>query len=292
MKNKIVVIALSLLSLFSCNFSKSVNVNLLNGLTTKGDGLSCDEVYLSDGEEKINRSSFVYGEIFTVYFENIEGFNKIDNSVFPGMSLSVTDEDENVVLEYEDMYADYSDGIDLSPLVLSAVITAAKPMTSKNSYTLQINIWDKKGDGTFEAKMDFDIVSNDHIKIESNGVSFDEIYLFSQERGVTITGNNAFFNENIYMMFEGLDGFTEEGGNVYAGLSITAKDADGEVILDEEDLLGDSGMEATAFKSQLAPNISFSNQNIKSPVTIEIEIWDKKSENSIQSMAELTLASN
>lgn len=291
MKNIIIVLGLSLLTLISCDFSKSVNVNLVTGLSTKGDGLSCEDVYLSDGENEINRSSFVYGELFTVYFENIEGFSKSDNNVFPGMSLSVKGEDGEVVLEYDDLYADYTDGVDLSPLVLSAVITAAKPMASNSNYTLLINIWDKKGEGTLEAKLDFDIVLNEHIKIEANGVSYDEIYLFSQERGVTITGNSAFFNENIYLMFEGLEGFSAEGGNVFAGLSITAKDANGEVILSEEDLLGDSGMEISEFSSQLAPNISFSDPEIKSPVAFEIVIWDKKSENRIQTKVELNLES-
>lgn len=289
MKSKLILIGLSLIVLLSCDFSKSVNKDLVTGLTTWGDGLSCEEVYLSDGDKVIKRNSFVYGESFFVYFDGIDGFTRVGDAVFPGMSLVVKSDAGETVLEYEDLYESYSDGMTFSPLVLNTVVTAASPMVSKGNYNLKIKIWDKKGEGTFEAKLDFQVVSNDKIKIESKGVSHKEIYLYSQERGKTITGNQAYFDENIYMIFEGLEGFTQEAGNVYPGLSITALDGSGVNVIDEADLIGDSGMNAAEFMEQLAPSMIFNSTGVTSPVTCDIIVWDKKGSNSIKAKVTLEL---
>ncbi len=276
-------------SFFSCDFRKSVSKDLNTGLTTNGDGLSCDNVYLSNGEQKLNGSSFTYGEKVYVNFENVEGFEKIGDNAFPGLQILVVSQEGDTVLQHDDLYAKYEDGINISPLLVQANITVADPMHSNKNYTLHVNIWDKKGKGTYKAKMDFNIVPNDQIKVESNGVSYNEIYLFSLERKATIIDNKAKFNENIYVIFEGLEGFKNEAGKTFIGLSKKVTDADGKVILNEEDLLGDSWMEATEIKSQLAPNFTLTNPDIKSPVTCEVKIWDKKSESKIETSAQVNL---
>ena len=49
MKTKMSVITLLLINLISCDFQKSVNIDVLTGLSTHGNGLGCDDVYISDG---------------------------------------------------------------------------------------------------------------------------------------------------------------------------------------------------------------------------------------------------
>jgi len=283
------VFVLVLITLISCDFRKSVNIDVLTGLNTLGDGLSCDDVYISDGENKLSRNTFTYGEKFYLNFDNIEGFNRIANSAFPGMQLYVTDQEGDTVLKNSDLYAEYTDGIDIDPLLLQTNLTVADPIHSINEYTLQINIWDKKGKGTFTAILDFDVIPNDQIIIESKNVSYGEIYLFSGESNSTITSNNANFNETIYLLFEGLDGFKHEGGMVHFGLSIIVSDAEGEMILNEEDLIGDTRMELSEFTSQIAPNFSINDPNTKNPVSSEIIIWDKNSECRISASTKLNL---
>lgn len=278
-----------LFTIFSCEFRKSVNKDLITGLTTKGDGLSCDNVYLSSGERKISRNSFTYGEKFYLNFENIEGFKKDKDHAFPGLQLFVISQAGDTVLKYNDLYADYTDGINISPLLLRTYLTVAEPIHSNNNYTLHANIWDKKGKGTFTAKMDFDVVPNKQITIENNGVSYNEIYLYSKEREIPITDSNVKFNENIYMIFEGLQGFKEETGKVFIGQSIKITDSEGNLILKEDDLIGDSSMESSDLKSRVAPNFIFTGSNIKNPVTCNISIWDKKSGSKIMASVKLNV---
>jgi len=289
MKIKLTVIILIMIALMSCDSSKSVSKDLITGLTARGDGLSCENVYLSDGEQEINRNSFTYGEKVYVNFENIEGFKKEGENVFPGLRLCVINHQGDTVMIYSDLYADYHDGISISPLLLQSNLTVADPIHSGNEYTLYIDIWDKNGEGTFKATLDFDVIPDEQIIIEKNNISYDEVYLFTMEGNNVIIDDEVNYNENIYLIFEGLDGFQEEGGKLFLGLSIKIWDKDGEIIMNEEDLIGDEEMEPFQIKEQLAPNFIIRDTSISSPVSCEIVVWDKRSNSNIRATVKLNL---
>ncbi len=210
MKFIIFLMVLSLATI-SCDFKKSFNKDLVTGLTTSGDGLDCEDVYISVDEEKINRDSFIYGEDVYLNFKGVEGFTKEGENVFPGMELYVTNKAGEKILFEKDLYADYPNGINFSPLQLNANLTVAKPIHSNNEYTLFLKIWDKKGDGTFTAEMDFSVKPNDKLEITTNKVTFNEIYLFSKNRIKVITNQKISFGENVYIIFEGLSGLNQVG---------------------------------------------------------------------------------
>jgi hypothetical protein len=281
-----------LLFMTECQFSQSVSKDLVSGLITKGDGLTCKNVYLSVRDERIDRNTFIYGEEFVMHFSNMEGFRKENDYVFPGMQLNVTGKSGDTVLQSKDLYIDYPNGMKLSPLVLTSEVTAAAPMRSNSNYTLHITIWDKKGNGKFHAKLDFKLTANEKIFIEALNVKYEEIYLFSKERGVVIPDNKIRFNENTYMLFEGLSGFKIENGLVFPGLSLKATDNEGSKILDYDDLFADytqSGFKLDDFKSQVAPSFELTGSEFKNPMHCEIIIWDKKSHALIKAKADLNV---
>ncbi|HBH84849.1 MAG: hypothetical protein A2X05_17930 [Bacteroidetes bacterium GWE2_41_25] len=284
-------IAILLLALMSgCQFSKSVNKDLLSGLLTKGDGISCDEVYLTIGDKKINRNTFVYGETFVVNFNKIEGFNNENESVFPDMSLLVLSMEGDTMLFAEDLYSNYPDGIKLDPLLLTSEVTVAAPMRSGREYKLNVGISDKKGDGAFSAGLAFKVVSSDKIITESTGVGYNEIYLYSGDQEKVIVDNKVGIDETTYFVFEGLTGFKEDGGMVYPGLSIKGTDKGGKLILDFKDLFADyseTGLSVTDFNKRVLSNFTLSGTEILNPLHCEILIWDKKGDAKIKSAADL-----
>jgi len=268
--------ALLLITFDSCQFAQSVEKDLATGMSTRGDGLSCEKVYLSDGENVIKRNTFIYGEVYYVNFDGLEGFVRDGMGAFPSMQLIIVSSQGDTVLYVNDMYDEFVQGIENEPLDLYGEVTVADPIHSGGKYTLYVNIRDKRGKGTFRAILKFDVVPDERISINSNQVSSNEIYLFSQQRGRTITDGQAEFNENIYMLFEGLEGFSVQEGKVYLGLSLEITDATGNLILDEADLLGDEGMSFEMVQEQLAPNFILTGSQIANPVTCKVRIWDKK----------------
>lgn len=289
MKTRTIIIFIYLLTMISCDFRNSVYKDLKTGMITKGKGLSCEDVFLTIGEMTIYKNTFIYGDVFKVNFKNIEGFESIDGHVFPGMSLIVTKENGDTLLKNNDIYADLISGTNHSPLLLTSEVTVAYPIHSNGKYTLDITIWDKKGDGVFTAKLDFDVIPNDRIEIEPNQVTYDEIYLYSQKKRKVITDNIAGFGENIYIMLEGLEGFKKEENMVNIGLSMTVMDAKNNLIVNEENLMGNSGLDYTEFHSQLAPNFILSGTQVSNPIKCDIIIWDKRGVGSIKVSTQLNI---
>lgn len=286
---RVILFALLIITVGSCDFSKSFDKDLSTGLSARGDGLSCEKVYLSDGEEIIKRNTFIYGETYFVNFDGMEGFERQGSGAFPSMQLVIVSEEGDTVLYVNDLYDGYSQGIENSPLDLYGEVTVADPIHSGGEYTLYVNVRDKMGSGRFRTVLDFKVVPDETIILTQNQVTYQEIYLYSQQRGRAITDGQAEFNENIYLLFEGLEGFSEEDGNVYLGLSLEVKDATGNLVLDEADLLGDDGMSADMVKDQLAPNFILSGSQIANPVNCKVRVWDKRGTAWINASTELVV---
>ena len=282
-------LATLLLTIYSCNFAQSVEKDLQSGLITRGDGLSCDDVYLSEGENIIKRNTFIYGETFYVNFDGMEGFERVGESVYPDMQLTIVSEHGDTALHLDDLYAAYEDGIDFSPLQLYSEVTVANPVHSGVRYTLHVDIQDKRGKGVYAATLDFTVVRDDKIQLSGKQLSAREIYLFSQQRDLTITNGQAGFDENIYLLFEGLEGFAVNAGQVQLGLSMMVKDADGNVVLDEADLFGESSLNYDDVHLQLASNFILTGSQVANPVSLAVRIWDKGSSAWISASTEIVI---
>jgi hypothetical protein len=284
MKTILSVILISIV-LASCKFSKSVKKDLVSGLTTTGSDLSCEDVYLKVDNEKTSRNSFVYGETFNICFNDIKGFTTENGNVFPGMEMIITGAEGDTLMQTDDLYKNYSEGMNYSPLQLTGDLTVADPIKSKGDYTLTVNIFDKKGTGTFKSKLNFRVTENEKIKADPKDVTYTEAYLFSQGKDKVITDNVVAFDDNIYLIVEGLKGFREENGNVFPGLKLNGTDSRKNIILDNDDLFTDyseTGIAASDFASRVSAHFKLTGVSFNNPLHCEVLIWDKKSNASLK----------
>lgn len=282
MKTRLILISTIATLLLSCDFNKSVKVDLLSGLSSKGNGLRANDVYVTVDDQKVKRNSFTYGERFYLNFSDVAGFKKEGANVFPGMELSVVNETGDTVMYYDDMYADKTNGVDVSPLFLNTYLTVAKPIMADNKYTLFVNIWDKKGEGTYQATFDFDVKPNEHIHIEKDkSISYDNVYLFSKEQGRTIVDNKINVGETYYLLIEGAQGFTINDGKISVGLSMKASDSNGGTIFNHEDMLGEGEWEVDLVKEQVSAEFILKDHAITAPADFEFVLYDKNSEHKL-----------
>lgn len=277
---------------FACDTKKSVHKDLITGLSTEGDGLSCEEVKILSGDKTIQRNSFIFGEEITFNFSNIEGFKESNGNIFPGMSIIVSDRNKDTVIKADDVYEKYSDGISLTPATLKADLTLARPIHSGNSYSLFINIWDKKGDGKFSAELNFEVKPNENIKAARHNCNYDELYLLSDRNKKVIIDNVINFDDNIYLIFEGVKEFSETDNKIFPGLSLEIKDGKNEVVLFDEDLFKDyesSGIDADSFKDRVSANFWFNGSEANNPLKLTAKLWDKSSDKYVSAETILTL---
>jgi len=279
--------------LTGCKFSTSVKKDLTSGLTSAGDDITCEDVYLTVNNERITRNSFIYGETLYINFDDVKGFTNENGKVFPGLVITVISQAGDTVWKTDDLYSQSKEGFNYSPLNLTADLTVAAPMQSKNEYSLFIDIWDNKGEGLFKTKFDFKVRENELITVETSGVSYNEAYLFSQGSNRIITDNKIRFDDNIYVIVEGLNGFKEENGMVYPGIGIKIIDAVNNVIVNSEDLFvkySEAGVAAADLTTRVSAHFSsIYGNNFINPLHCEALIWDKKSDAWIKAKTDMTL---
>jgi hypothetical protein len=291
MKTTFSVILISII-LTGCHFSKSVKKDLLSGLTTTGDVLTCDDVYLTVNDERITRNSFIYGETFYIHYSDIQGFTKENGKVFPAMEMSVIDKSGDTSLYFDDLYSGDKEGLSYSPLELSAHLTVATPLRSKDEYMMYINISDKKGPGKYSSEFKFKVSENKLIIAEPDGVTYDEVYLYSQGNDKAITDGKIKYDDNIYIIIEGFKGFKEENGLVFPGLNLKLTDAGKNQILNYEDLFSEydvTGISASDFASRVSSHFKLTGSGANNPLNCEVTIWDKKSNAKLKLTTDVTL---
>ncbi len=273
-----------------CQFRKSIEKDFITGLVTKGSGLSSDSVYLTQNDKKIKRTTYTYGETFYVNFNNLEGFTEENGSVFPGMQIVVTDNNKKTIMKVDDLYADKTTGVNLSPLLLRSKLVLGNPIYSNKKYQLAIKIWDKKGKGIFTAKMPFEVTPLKNIKIEKTNVVYDEIYLFNKNK--TVTGNKIGFDEDIFIVIDGLSGFKEENSKIFATFKLNVTDNQGEEILNYENLFKEHaklGINIDKFKDQFHAKFKFAKGKVDNPIHLKVIISDQKGNASLTISSDLNV---
>ncbi len=289
---KILFILFITIGFTSCKFNRSAGQDLISGITTAGKDLSCEDVYITVNNEKTRKNTFIYGETFVIYFNDIEGFAVENGNVYPRMEIILKEQEGDTLMMADDLYENNTEGFNYKPLQLSADLTLAAPLRSKGNYTMIINISDKKGDGSFTTRYDFDVAENENIKVKTTNTTYNEVYLFSQGKNIVITDNKIDFDDNIYMIIEGLQGFKEENGCVFPGMKLQGTDSLNNLILDYDDLFteyDDKGIEVSDFISRVSAHFKITGTFFNNPLHCELRVWDKKSDAKIEVTTDMIL---
>jgi hypothetical protein len=291
MKNTFYVILFSIV-IAGCHFSKSVKKDFVSGLTSTGSGLTCEEVYLKVNDERTDRNSFIYGEIVNLVFEDVKGFKQENGKSFPKMQIIVNSLSGDTVFFADNLYSEYTEGMNFSPLQLTGDLTVAAPIKTGGEYLLTVTIKDRKGAGIYLSKLKFSVKGNDKIKIEPLNVSYNEVYLYSQGKNKVINDGMISFDDNIYILAEGIKGFKEENGLVFPGISFRGSDASGKAIFNYEDMFSDystTGIAVSDFNTKISAHFKLTGSEFNNPLHAVIIIWDKKSSARMKISTDMTV---
>ena len=288
MKNNIYIyLALTSLLATACNFNVSVSKDFMTGITTKGNGIAADEVYLSDGTNGLKKRTFKYGEKIYTNFTNLSGFTIEDGVYYPIMNVLVISKKGDTLMNYADLY----DGkaIDASDNTLNGHVILANPIKSNQEYTIQYEILDAGGDGSFSSEMDFEVLPDESIKIKKNGLDFDEVYIMNSDDGTVIADNTIEADQNVYLNFQGLTGYTTTKNTAEVGLKVTVTDDDGNIIIAEADIFKGQQVRIQDLEQGIASTIVMSPGRVNNPLTWEVEIWDKNSDAKLRAQTQITV---
>ena len=282
------ILLLFIIACYGCNFNKSVTTDFNTSLTTRGNGISCSEIYLSNELGRINNNTFTYGEFIYFNFNHVDGLTPKNGLVYPKMKLLVKNQAGDTIMYAKDLYNN-AKGFKPEELQLQSHIVTAQPIEKNQPYQLELLLSDKNGEGTLSANLDFSVVHDKNILVKNEGLRCKTIYLFSKNQNRAITSGTVSLNEELYLLFEGLEGITSIDNKAEIGLAIKAIDAQGRIIIDAEDMLLDKPLAIKEVENKLAPHFTFTNKEIINPVTYQVKIWDKANGNAIITSSDINI---
>ncbi|NQX96915.1 MAG: hypothetical protein HRT73_03425 [Flavobacteriales bacterium] len=293
MKKITFTLLIAFISMFtSCEFHQSVNKDFTTGASSRGDGLSCDDVLIQINGIKENRNEFSFGEEVVLVFNNIEGLTAENNLKYPGLSMFIIEDNGDTLIAENDLLSSIENGTDLSPLQLQANFRAVMPHQNNEQYKTVIKIWDKKGDGTFSYELPFIITPDKLLEFNSSGISYVNIYLWNNTKKVPVTKEEIDRNDEIILLFNGVEGLTETDQIVYPRLSLQLIDQNGKEILSSENLFNEieeSGIKKENLANQIPITITFNNGIIVNPVKITAILSDSNSDKKLEVTGNLTI---
>lgn len=287
-KSLLVICSILVLSA-SCNFNKSVSKDLMTGLSTKGDGLSADDVYVTVNDKKVTNNQFYYGENIYTIFENVKGFTIENGNYYPEMQVTVTSKKGDTLLFNPSLFGVDHEGFKENITELIGNVILARPIYSGEDYKLQYTLWDKKGEGVYYSDFKFDVLPDPTVKVTKNGLDFKEAYLMSLTRSALITDGKVLVNEDLLFDFQDISGYTLVDGEVALGLKITVIDALNNTILNMDDVFGDQKNTEQNIKRGVGAKLKLNKGKINNPITFKVYIWDKNSDTSFNAETKLVV---
>ncbi len=276
-----------------CEFNQSVNKDLTTGAYSRGDGIGCDDVKIQINGDVDNRNEFIYGEKVNFIFNDITGLKRENGSVFPGLSMFIVKNEKDTVLQHQDLFANMENGTDLSPLQLQANFTSALPNEHNEKYKVFINIWDKKGKGTFQYELPFSVKKNELLNIDTSNIDYSNIYLWDETKKSVVVNKEVSVQNTLILILEGLDGLEVLDNKVFPSFSIDITDNNGNQILSNSNILEqyrETGVDYNTFKNgQLPVTITFSSGQINNPCKLKASLKDLNSERNIVITSELEI---
>lgn len=141
---------------FSVGFAKGIKISP-TGLNTINSGLKLTDSYLTaDGARMASNQAHI-GQKIAVVFEGIDGFKATDGKVFPGLSIIVMDNANNVVLHHDDLLKSEAGYREKDASVLSGSIVIGDPLKKGQTYKVTVSIADKKGEGSIASTVELKV---------------------------------------------------------------------------------------------------------------------------------------
>lgn len=264
-------------------------------VTVTPAGLSVDTTFLTLAEEVVSTAEFATGSRVEFVLSGIKGFSIKNGKSFPGLEMKVFDSRNQVIMDYADLFAEYTDGVDSEQArTLTMTLLIGSPMEENQTYTWYGRIWDKNRKAELIVRLPVKIIpGRDMLGItkKSNGLTFSSVYLFDQ---AVLKNNKIKEGDKVTFVFTGVGGYTPDENNlVKIGMQVRLLDADNVALIEYEDMFRDYGpVDATRART-LTTYLTVSDPMMPgNSYTWYVKVWDKGTDKSMEASVVIEVESD
>lgn len=223
------------ITIISCSFKRS-HIPASSKLTE--NGLTPERVFIQINEDTVNRNEFYYGEKVYFEFSNLDGFQWLDELIYPGMSLLIKQGDDTL-FHRADIFPELDKGTDLQGIDLVAYVRMIFSYRQNENFLLSIRLWDKKGTADCHFEMPFKIKTNEKLQINENGLGFKSIYLWDKANDQSLNSNKNTGSDELLIFYEEVSGFNAHNDTIFPAYSILITDSLGHVGISDKNIFAD-----------------------------------------------------
>ena len=156
MKKIQVIFSMALFIVLMNSCEMGIKKDLITGLSVSNQDLNYENASVYVEGNKTTDTEFPIKSMLELRVEGINGFTEENGVVYVGASMTVSDIDNNEILNYPDLFSEY-DSTGFSPMdakQITLTLTTADPLVSGHKYIWRTRIWDKKGNGEITTEME------------------------------------------------------------------------------------------------------------------------------------------
>ncbi|CAM1371361.1 conserved exported hypothetical protein [Tenacibaculum litopenaei] len=294
-KRFVLRVALLLLSLGMMSNCKRYNGHRIDaemGYEVQENGMTCDSLQIVLNGSQEARTAFVYGEKVSLTMSNVRGFEERRGKKYPGCSLEILNAKNEKVYDLPDVYKNIKRGIHETPLELTAGFKATFDYEKDENFLAVLKVWDKVGKGMLEVKLPFTIVKNEVVQIENKGLKYSNIYLWNASKKEVLALNSVSIHDDLLLVLDGISGLQLKGTSVFPALEIELKDANGNLIMFEENLFQpyeSTGVDPKELQEQISLKLNFTQGAIYNPCSLNVVLRDQNSSKKIHVETQLEI---
>lgn len=133
--------------LYGCN--QAGHQNGKANLLVENSGLRVEDVHAELNRQRLTAAEVPADAVLSLVIKDIKGLKMINGKFRLGAEITVTDQNQQVIVHYPDIFASYdSTGLDPSEAgTLTIPISTGAPLLPGGRYRWKCRLWDKYGQG-------------------------------------------------------------------------------------------------------------------------------------------------
>lgn len=133
--------------------SVGIKKDFNTGMSSSYSGMEPGKTFLVMNNEILHHTDIPLGESFMLVNDGVKGLEVKDGKVRVGCSLLITDQQNKILMQENDLFAGHDEFPEKEAKMLKCTVNTGAPMKWEEHYTVAVVFWDKNSNSKIENKV-------------------------------------------------------------------------------------------------------------------------------------------